>query len=100
MTARLSALPGSLMAGWGFQSTFPERSGDQLFAEFVILYGASCQTGNCPNVQKTPVVTFSAPVAEIYRPRPLAGLLRKGRPFYAAPVIILTAPEAKKEETK
>lgn len=80
------------MAGWGFHYTFPERSGDQLFAEFVILYGASCQTGNCPNVQKLPVVAFSVPVGEIYRPNPLAGILRKNRRV-SAPVIILTVPE-------
>ena len=69
-----------------------------MLAEFVILYGA-CQSGNCPNAQKTPVVTFSAPLAEIYRPNQLAGLLRKNRRV-SAPVIILTVPEAKKEESK
>lgn len=62
-----------------------------MLAEFVILYGA-CQSGQCPNAQKTPVVTFSAPLAEIYRPNPLAGLLRKNRRV-SAPVIILTIPE-------
>ena len=70
-----------------------------MLAEFVIVYGAACQTGNCPNAQKSPVTTVQVVEAPIYRPRPLAGLLRKGRPVYA-PIIILTAPEAKKEETK
>ena len=63
-----------------------------MFAEFVILYGASCQTGNCPNVQKSPVATVQVVEAPIYRPIPLAGLLRKNRRV-SAPVIILTVPE-------
>lgn len=62
-----------------------------MLAEFVIVYGA-CQSGQCPNAQKSPVTTVQVVEAPIYRPRPLAGLLRKNRRVYA-PVIILTAPE-------
>ena len=63
-----------------------------MLAEFVIVYGAACQTGNCPNAQKSPVTTVQVVEAPIYRSRPLAGLLRKNRRVYA-PVIILTVPE-------
>ena len=69
-----------------------------MLAEFVIVYGA-CQSGQCPNAQKTPVATVQVVEAPIYRPKPLAGLLRKNRRV-SAPVIILTVPEAKKEESK
>ena len=67
-----------------------------MLAEYVILYGA-CQTGNCPNAQKSPVTTVQVVEAPIYRPRLFQGLLRKER---AVPVIVLTVPEQKKAKAK
>jgi hypothetical protein len=68
-----------------------------VFAEFVVFYGASCQTGNCPNAQKSPVTTVQVVEAPIYRPNPLAGLLRKKR---AVPVIVIVPSESKTEGGK
>lgn len=67
-----------------------------MFGEYVIFYGA-CQSGNCPNVQKSPVTTVQVVEAPVYRPRLFQGLLRKER---AVPVIVLTVPEEKKARAK
>jgi hypothetical protein len=69
-----------------------------LFAELVIVYG-SCANGQCPpNVQKSPVAALAIPAGEIYRTRPLASILRKARPVYAVPVLVLPVPTEEKKE--
>jgi hypothetical protein len=66
----------------------------------VILYGLQCQTSDCPkNVQISPVVASPVVIGEIYRPNPLKRILRKSRPVYAVPVLILPS-ETKKDEVK
>jgi len=64
------------------------------------MYGLQCQTGDCPkNVQISPVVASPVVIGEIYRPSPLQRILRKPRPVYAVPVLILPS-QTKKDEVK
>ena len=66
----------------------------------VLVTQVGCANGQCPQtVQISPVVGAYVVEAPIYRPRLFEGLLRKDRRV-SAPVIILTIPEAKKEESK
>jgi hypothetical protein len=78
----------------------PGKAGDLLFGEIVIMYGLQCQSGDCPkNVQISPKVAPVVVQAEIYRPTLLNRILRKSRPVYAVPVLILPT-ETKKAEAK
>ncbi len=71
-----------------------------MVGELVILYGLQCQSGDCPKTaQILPVVAPVVVQAEIYRPTLLNRVLRKSRPVYAVPVLILPA-ETKKDEVK
>jgi hypothetical protein len=61
-----------------------------------VLVTQVCQSGQCPQiVQISPTVTVYAVESEIYRPRPLAGLLRKSRPVT---LLVLTQPEKPKDK--
>jgi hypothetical protein len=64
-----------------------------------VLVTQVCTTGQCPQVvQISPTVTVYAVASEIYRPNPLAGLLRKNR--QPQTLLILTAPPQKVESGK